>query len=182
MLKEDGYIVMRKLIPEQTCGRIRERIEDLQRKELLRYSDGQVDKAYTAYGMPVTERLLQLLCPIVTTLIDAPLYPSYSYLRVYLNGAELPKHVDRESCEISMTMTIDVKGAATWPIYFDLDGKTQRVDLGVGDAVIYEGMRLAHWREPFHGERQVQGFLHFVRQDGPFSSFKFDRRAGLGVP
>src|SRR5262245_56552260 len=99
MFKEEGYIVVRNLIPSQMCQPIQEGIDFLRKKNLLRLGDRTVEKAYCAYGTPVTERLLQMLCPIVSKLVGAPLYPTYSYLRLYLNGAILPKHIDRESCE-----------------------------------------------------------------------------------
>jgi hypothetical protein len=51
-----------------------------------------------------------------------------------------------------------------------------------GDALIYRGIELAHWREAFQGEKMAQVFLHYVDRNGPNAAEKFDGRAGLGVP
>jgi hypothetical protein len=60
-----------------------------------------------------------------------------------------------------------------------VDGVIQ-VELEPGDAAIYKGIEVPHWREPFEGDRQVQVFLHYVRKDGPYQEFKFDKRPHLG--
>lgn len=52
-----------------------------------------------------------------------------------------------------------------------------------GDMVIYQGCDLMYWREAYPGVWQVQVFMHFVRQNGPFASLaKFDCRPALGMP
>lgn len=48
--------------------------------------------------------------------------------------------------------------------------------------MIYKGLEVPHWREPFAGEQQLQLFLHYVRQDGPHASQRFDGRPHLGAP
>jgi hypothetical protein len=48
--------------------------------------------------------------------------------------------------------------------------------------MIYKGLEVPHWREPFAGERQLQLFLHYVRQDGPHAAQRFDGRPHLGAP
>ena len=37
----------------------------------------------------------------------------------------------------------------------------KEIELENGDAVIYKGCDLEHWREPFKGEVCVQTFLHY---------------------
>ena len=51
-----------------------------------------------------------------------------------------------------------------------------------GDALVYQGTRVAHWREPWDGITQAQVFLHYVRSDGPYSQQALDGRAALGMP
>ena len=64
-----------------------------------------------------------------------------------------------------------------WPIF--IDGVP--VDLQPGDAAIYKGLELDHWREAFMGEDQAQAFLFFVDRDGPYGRVaKYDCRPMLG--
>jgi hypothetical protein len=50
--------------------------------------------------------------------------------------------------------------------------------------IIYRGRELNHWREKFDiadlDAWHVQGFLHYVNANGPFSEFKFDKRSSIG--
>lgn len=181
MFQEDSYQVVKGVIPGKTCSAVAKSISFLQQKGLLKYGDPQVEKAYSAYGIPVTERLLQSLCPAFSKITDSRLCPTYSYMRVYLRGATLRKHVDRPSCEISVTLAIDADSPTIWPIFIEAKGKTIGVELEPGDALIYEGHNLPHWRDSFDGERQIQVFLHYVREDGPYKEFKFDERSGVGM-
>ena len=104
------------------------------------------------------------------------LFPTYSFWRMYTKFATLRKHVDRQSCEISITVQIDSDGTE-WPIY--MDGK--KITLKNGQAVIYLGRELEHWREEFKGDFQTQCFLHYVNANGMFKDFKFDKRIDLGI-
>ncbi|MCI0338645.1 MAG: hypothetical protein L0226_13795 [Acidobacteria bacterium] len=182
MLMESSYEIVKNLIPSRTCEQILEGVNLFQQRDWLNYSDNIVKKAYAAYANPMTEVLLQNLCPTIENIVGHPLYPTFSYLRVYLKGADLKKHVDRESCEISVTLTIQTGGAHIWPVFLDVSGRIVRVELEPGDGLIYKGCEIPHWRDTFGGERQVQIFLHYVRQNGPYSEYKFDRRARLAIP
>jgi hypothetical protein len=47
------------------------------------------------------------------------LFPTYAYARWYAPGDELKIHRDRDSCEISATITLGFEGSP-WPIYHGL--------------------------------------------------------------
>ena len=58
-----------------------------------------------------------------------------------------------------------------------------RVDLKVGDMLIYSGCELEHWRETFQGNVCSQVFLHYNHANGPFATANiFDKRPMLGLP
>ncbi len=99
------------------------------------------------------------------------LYPTYSFMRVYTYNAELEKHTDRESCEISITIMIGSDGTK-WPIYMN----DKPIELMPGDACIYLGCDVPHFRKHFEGDWHSQVFLHYVDQEGPFKDFKYDKR------
>ena len=74
-------------------------------------------------------------------------------------GHVLERHKDRLSCEVSTTLNL---GGDPWPIYLEPSGregmKGLRVDLNPGDMLIYRGMDLEHWREPFQGMNAFKFF------------------------
>jgi len=162
--------------------------------------DPQVPGAYSKYADWVMETLLQYMRPIMKAKTGMDLVPTYSYTRLYEKGNILHRHKDRPSCEISTTLHL---GGDPWPIYLDPSGanfvlygkkeedksvkpgapKGVRVDLKVGDMLIYSGCELEHWREPFEGTICSQVFLHYNHANGPFAQTNlFDKRPLLGVP
>jgi len=110
------------------------------------------------------------------------LQPNYSYARLYKKGHVLERHKDRLSCEVSTTLNL---GGDQWPIYLEPSGREGmqglRVDLNPGDMLIYRGMDLEHWREPFQGHECVQVFLHYNDVNNP-NAIPFDGRPHLGLP
>ena len=79
--------------------------------------------------------------------------------------------------KISATITLGFAGDI-WSIYM----AGNKIDMQVGDAVIYKGMEVEHWREQYvEGEWQAQVFLHYVDAEGPYTDQKYDGRETLGV-
>ena len=159
--------------------------------------DKQIPGCYTKYADWVMETLLMYMIPIMKAKTGMDLVPTYSYTRLYEKGNILKRHKDRPSCEISTTLHL---GGDEWPIFLDPSGadyvvdeyknihkpgapKGIRVDLKVGDMLIYSGCELEHWREPFEGNVCSQVFLHYNHANGPFAKTNLlDGRPLLGVP
>lgn len=148
----------------------------------LALDDPQVPNTPGCYADPLMETLLELLCPAVEQMTGLALYPTYSYFRVYKNYDELKPHHDRPSCEISVTLNLGFDAPEPWPMYFRDGDEATQVDLSPGDAIVYRGCDVVHWRERFSGEHYAQVFLHYVDQHGPCAEWKFDKRTRLGVP
>ena len=138
--------------------------------------DSQVPGTPSCYGDTLMETLLELFRPRMEELTGLRLHPTYSYFRVYQHGDVLEAHKDRKSCEISLTLTLGYEASKPWPIFFELDGHSVPVELLPGDAIVYRGTELKHWRERFEGVRSAGVFLHYVDQNGPFSDWKYDKR------
>ncbi|MGI9065641.1 MAG: hypothetical protein ACR2HX_04465 [Pyrinomonadaceae bacterium] len=180
LFEENGYVIIKQFIPRVMCDYISENIKVLEASSYFGYGDTQVEKAFSASAPAVTETLLDVMTPVLSKAINCELYPTYSYLRIYVKGAELEKHQDRPSCEVSATLPLSYDSPEIWPLYIEADNKTTGVELEPGDALIYKGIEIPHWREAFEGERQVQVFLHYVKKNGDYSEFKFDKRPHLG--
>ena len=161
------------------------------------WSDQQIPNTYSCYGDFAMETLMMKVMPVMIKETGLDLVPTYSYARIYKKGDILKRHKDRPSCEISTTLNL---GGDPWPIFIDPTGsnnvvdeyknihkpnapKGERVDLEIGDMLIYEGCKLEHWREPFEGEHCGQVFLHYNNKKGEFKDINiFDGRDKLGTP
>jgi hypothetical protein len=52
-----------------------------------------------------------------------------------------------------------------------------KIDVAPGDAVVFRGDELFHWREPYtEGDWQIQLFLHYVDANGPNAEWKHDKK------
>tara|TARA_R100001594_G_C3960332_1_gene245239 strand:+ start:83 stop:733 length:651 start_codon:yes stop_codon:yes gene_type:complete len=161
--------------------------------------DKQIPGAYSKYADWVMETLLMYMIPIMKAKTGLELIPTYTYTRLYEKGNILHRHKDRPSCEVSTTVHL---GGDPWPIFLDPTGADNilsgretttvvkpgaptgiKVDLKVGDMLIYAGCELEHWREPFEGTVCSQVFLHYNHANGPFAKTNmFDKRPLLGIP
>tara|TARA_R100001163_G_C5066302_1_gene204686 strand:+ start:3756 stop:4388 length:633 start_codon:yes stop_codon:yes gene_type:complete len=144
--------------------------------------DRQVLGAYSCYGDIMMEMLLVNMHALMEKNTGLRLQPNYSYARIYKTGHVLERHKDRLSCEISTTLNL---GGDPWPIYLEPSGREGmnglKVDLNPGDMLIYRGMDLEHWREPFQGSECIQVFLHYNDVNNP-NAVPYDGRPHLGLP
>ena len=81
-----------------------------------------------------------------------------------------------------MTVNVACTGGI-WPIWMQYEGNDPvKCMLEPGDAVIYKGCEVTHWRRKLpKGQINVQFMLHYVDKNGPHSEYKFDKRTSLGV-
>ena len=161
-------------------------------------NDSQCPLSEAIHGAPIFDALLEHLVPTFEEASEKKLFPTYAYARLYVPGEELKIHTDRPSCEISATVTLGFEGNV-WPIYMADHDETKsveqrlgerdepywlrnisRIDMEVGDAVLYRGQDKVHWREKYtEGQWQAQVFLHYVDQNGPNAEWKYDKRQRL---
>lgn len=151
-------------------------------RNLFACNDEQVTNSFSHYSALCFETLSQLLLPKMEEVTGKQLYPTYTYARIYYNGAEMTRHTDRPSCEYSTTVCIsNDKDFGPWDIWFEgLNGKQFPVWMEPGDALIYKGDILPHWRNTYGGQRQLQAFLHYVDKFGKHRDYKYDHRPCLG--
>ncbi|HLO85984.1 MAG TPA: hypothetical protein VK203_13390 [Nostocaceae cyanobacterium] len=127
------------------------------------------------------ETLLEELRPKVELAAGKKLHSSYAYVRIYKHGDVLTKHKDRAACEVAITVTLGCDGSTNWPIYLNGPKGVSEITLELGDALLYRGIEVEHWREKFSGEHQIQLMMFYVEQDGLYAEWKFDQRKQLGV-
>lgn len=125
------------------------------------------------------ENLADFLLPSIEKDTGLKLFPTYTYFREYGKGDQLFKHVDRSACEISMSLCIKRnKTEPIWPLCCKTkSGEHIEALLEEGDALIYNGLNIQHWRDPLvDGTYQLNVFIHYVNQVGIHRAEKFDRR------
>ena len=71
------------------------------------FQDKQCPGNYAHYGDPMMDSMMMAHGKKIEEVTGMTLAPSYTYYRMYLNGAILKRHKDRPSCEISATVCLD---------------------------------------------------------------------------
>lgn len=178
-LGDDGYVVVK--------GFLDGRMADTLLKVLLLRQwrgqfkrDDQVPNALSHWGDSTLDALLLSLEPDVEAISACRIIPTYAYARLYLNGDALHRHRDRAACEIAVTVHLGHQGPmAPPPIRFAPD---VAVPQRPGDAVVYLGQKVEHWRDQFHGLHFGQLFLNYVRADGPHAAHAYDGRTEAFPP
>lgn len=132
------------------------------RKNIDSFDHLQSDNSDTYfYGDPVMESLMLNKKELMQRETNLKLLPTYAFWRMYTMFADLKKHKDRPACEISVSVMINSDGTP-WPFY----AAGEALDLKPGDAVIYHGTDIEHWREEFKGDWHAQVFMHYVDANG----------------
>jgi hypothetical protein len=183
---DQGFLVVKNYLEKDFVSFIKRYFDILIAAGYSTKGDSQVDNAHCFYSDPLVETILSDSCQPLSELIGVSLLPTYTYARKYLKGDELKVHQDRESCQISATLSLAIpEGQKINPIYFskNKDG-TDAVEilLEPGDLCIYRGCDLWHWREPFEQPWYLQAFLHYVDANGPYKKMIYDKRPCLAIP
>jgi hypothetical protein len=144
--------------------------------------DAQVPGAPGQYADPLMEVLLARCASRLREATGLELLPTYSYCRVFGAGSVLRRHTDRPECELTASVCLGYEGTSPSPLYLRGSSGGLRCVMYPGDAIVYRGCDIEHWREPWHGQKQAQVFLHYVDRHGPNGHLIYDGRKGLGLP
>jgi len=188
---ENGFEIVRNVISTQLLEHLKIEFEmikniifytnDINEEENPYFFTGKhCQNTFSMYSPTCFESLLIQLQDVISKIIKLPLYPSYSYARIYYRDSVLNPHKDRLSCEYSATICIDTTDI--WDFHIiDKKEKENIIKLNPGDMCVYSGSKLNHWRNPYKGEKQMQCFLHYVNSQGSYRDFKYDTRKILGI-
>jgi hypothetical protein len=176
-----GCVLVQGFLDPVTLQTVSSYLENkIKRQEWREKIDDHVSK-FSYYADPLIETILVSALPLVSETCGKELYPTYSYARVYQPGEELEPHVDRPSCEISVTVNVASKGRPSpiWMHYGNNDPHAYTLD--PGDAVVYKGCEAKHWRDTLKPDQiNVQFMLHYVDKFGPHLDRKYDARPSIG--
>ncbi len=179
--RENRYAVVRNSVDPGSMAVIRD-YALMQRQHDKFYDREPITDSLDHYADVLGESLLLELKPLIERVTARKLLPSYSWLRIYYPGSELPKHIDRKSCEVSASLTVGYDADEHWPLFVESQGRDIAVELEPGDLLIYDGSDVPHWREKFSGRYWIQIFLHYVDEAGEQTAYRFDGRPAIGAP
>ena len=93
------------------------------------FNDTQISNSFAYYSALPFEALSLQLQPLMEEITGKNLYPTYTYARIYYNGATMAIHKDRPSCEYSATVNISID-EEPWEIWFEtLAGEKKSINL-----------------------------------------------------
>ncbi len=181
--EKHGCVLIKNFIDANTITVLSQYFENkIRRGEWVERQEGGMGTSrFFYYADPFVEVLLQACKDAIEDATGKELLPTYSYARVYQPGEVLKPHTDRPSCEISVTVNVASKGKVS-PIYTQYGrNDPEKHVLQPGDAVIYMGCDVMHWRQPLEeNQLNVQFMLHYVDKNGMNAVFAKDRRPGFG--
>jgi hypothetical protein len=129
--------------------------------------DAQCRRRYGMHNEPIARFFLYQLRTAVSRIVGKPVIPAYTYSVTYEAGAALAAHTDRAQCEYTVSLLVDVTGdAEPWPLWLEVDGEPVAVRQRPGDALLFAGRRLRHWRDRLpDGRTSTSLLLHYVDQE-----------------
>ena len=172
-LRVDGFAVLRGLFPPLFLGALRTYYGDLDREGYLLGGDLRRAGYPLVHGEPVLQFLTGQLAPVVRRLTQDAVAPSFPpYLRIYEPGSVLERHRDQPVCRWNVDLVVGGDPAPTRStsstIWIAARHRVARVRLGLGDALLYRGTDVEHWRRPHPpGRTTAMASLHFGAPPSP---------------
>lgn len=155
--------------------------------------ESQVPGSIARYTYPKYKEIHSRIRLIIEDILGEELYNTYYYDRFYFRGQELPRHIDRDSCEVSVSVQVSSNFMISWPFKLKtLQGEEVAVDLQDGWGVIYMGCDVEHWRNTLPSRYNKLGrfinkiirkkddsywhqiFFHYVRANGKRAHYAND--------
>ena len=164
-----GYCAVRGLLPKPQVAALARYYRALVETGGWALGDAQVTRRHGWHNESVARFYHHQLTSFAAALAGAPVCASYCYVSAYQRGAELDPHVDRKQCAYTMSFIVDEHGgnSVDWPLWFLAGAERSAVTLAVGDAVLFRGHDIPHWREsaPQAGLALSTLLFHYVPTD-----------------
>ena len=182
--QEHGFFLLKNFVPRFFADYLKEVLNTLRINDKLEKGDPQVSKSLCVYGDHAFDTFALMSAPMLSNAIGKTLSPTYTYARIYKTDADLLPHLDRKECEHSVTLFLGGDYTHLWPIWMKKPDKHQVPELcalSEGDAVIYRGSEVYHWRDHFEGKEHFQLFMHYVESEGEHKHLIYDTRPYIGL-
>lgn len=164
----DGYCVLRSLVSTPHVAALSRYYRALIAYGEWMPGDEQVRRRYGYHNESVARYFHHQLRDVVSRVVGESVKPTYAYVSAYREGATLKPHVDREQCVFTLSLWLDEgtnADAEPWPLWFQLDRGRVSVTQTCGDAVLFRGSDIPHWRDaPPRGRASTTLLFHYVPQ------------------
>jgi len=203
--KENGFVVVKNFFSKELINiateyfKLKYQVSKF-KKEYKSSIDYDVSSSYVYYGDALCESILLSYGKKISTFLGLTLSPTYAFARIYEKGDLLIPHVDRKSCEISVTCPIFISDDK--PSVINVSNYTNKfypgedqltydkaknnqftkIELYPGDVLFYKGCEHYHWRDPLSSPFLFQFFMHAVQTDGKYAEYVYDTRPIMGLP
>ena len=186
-LIENGYMIIPKFFTTPFCSYLNMKtFQKLENPQVNGYHSGrgggEHHRTWNTYGHDIWETIMHMSHFGLSHHISdpggekklPPIIPTYSYHRMYMEGAAMAHHSDRPSCQISLT--INIGQTHSWPIYVTSLKTKKYVEViqEPGDALVYLGCNVGHYRPKYKGDWYSQLFIHYVLQNDMNAPYFFD--------
>ena len=173
LLYERNYLIIEKFITPEDCNLLSDGYKEFCARKNVE-SDVMCENTASYYNYLPFVQLMTESTKTICDYLGEKVMPTFSYARMYKNGSVLEKHKDRPECEIAVSCHLS--GDKPWPFYIiNPDGGTDWIHMKQGDAVIYLGSKVPHWRDAYDGESYVQAMLFYIKTYGKYSEHYFDK-------
>lgn len=154
--------------------------------------ESQVSGSLSRYNYPKYNEAHYIIKKRIENIIGKKLFTTYHYDRFYFNHQKLEKHIDRDACEISLSLHVSSNPKnIEWPFFIKTpSGNSESAVLKPGDGFLYKGCERPHWRNELNIQNKRkffslkkdkddvwyhQIFFHYVLADGNRLNFAGDR-------
>jgi len=197
LYRDNGYVLLEALFPPKVLSMFRSRLQNdlklMRSRDFVKSNSLLTKPSIEVYSLeyPPMAAFLWGLTPRVAEVAGCELMPSYAYFRIYQKGDICRVHSDREACEHSLSLTLELGDNIPWALSFGkrhLDRPDPAIEpdfrgeqfasltMRAGDAVMYRGVNHRHGRlEPNPNSWSAHMFLHWVDAAGPYADHAFDR-------
>ncbi len=132
--------------------------------------DEQVRLRHGYHNESVSRYFHHQLAGFVSLVAGEPVKPTYAYVSAYKQGAVLRPHVDRKQCVFTLSLWVDysahLSSPEPWPLWFQTNEGKVAVTQRSGDAVLFRGCELPHWRDrPPADSASTTLLFHYVPRD-----------------
>jgi hypothetical protein len=153
-LRDSGIAVLPALVSGSALGEMRRYYRTLVAEGFVRFGgEGSEADRWILHDDPLSCAIHPRLAESVSAIAGRAMRPTSSYLIVYLPGATLDRHRDREHCVITAVLQVDFDpepiGPTPWTLQFERGAMPTSASLALGDAVVFRGHDIVHYRDPF---------------------------------
>lgn len=169
-LRDRRYVIVPRGLDRWAVASIRRYYRELIDEGYLLFGDKDWPNRYFARYDPIAHFFHEQWAALASDIAADPLKASFPFFVEYHPGSDLPAHTDREQCVVSISVQIDhvpePVGPAPWPIYLQPGGPETNlaVHLGIGEAAMFYGQEVRHYRDALTAGASSFWFLFYVRE------------------